>query len=586
MFFIVLWIVNGFAAVPFSRFDTKQSHQQGYSINNNQNSGSLDFSNEQELLDPDNDRLKVEIKSSTQTDSGQSFLLSFSTMTLGYQDTSRSWLVVPDDNEYETYLQTVFNYLTAEDKERIKNEYLDAYNAWKDASNNPNSSPTEVERLKARVDELEGPHFNSYINSITYHKNNSKIYFPRSLTRNYLFDLDTTSIAQHAVSSWNNITDIYIPKEIEKIYKSSFENAPNTVTFHCEANSQPASYAEGWNYGANVEWGVDFQFLENNGEYHSRPLMIASAENYGRQDENYIIGWYPKEGEQKPLIAEYCLKGSTEVRYFEFSPYRIGRTFEAVGYQIGSISSSLICDIPLNLGEEIDVGTLILHNIFAAKKQGDFCITEPNYDEAYWFKPIVAFEEIYNLDQFCDISFRSCSEFIDYFTVDITIKSHIDEKIYQKLMAHSYRKYQSEINNGNVKVCAQLYINGGLTFKLKDNSSIMIPLNPELYLIDLNGSGTKQSFVFKKKDICDGFNVSDIETIDLTSFSINMRLKENDQTIDGTYCSTRFANLQLADSDQTIKTNNYNFTIAIFIIVLILSILLMPFILLFGIIIL
>ena len=65
-------------------------------------------------------------------------------------------------------------------------------------------------------------------------------------------------------------------------------------------NVEPAANLEGWandwNHGATVNYGANFPAAK------AEPLSKAGASKYGDETQNFIIGWYPKSGEQKPVV--------------------------------------------------------------------------------------------------------------------------------------------------------------------------------------------------------------------------------------------------------------------------------------------
>ena len=526
-----------------------------------QNAAAYDFSNEQELLDPDDDRLKVRAQTSTLTESGQSFSLSFTTGGQGHQDGTRSWLAAPNDDGYDTYMKDVFNPLDTETKDKMKADYLAAQSAWEKAAKDPNTDPEELQKLEDAYKSLE-KHFNSYIVLIYDQITTPIIKLPRSVTRNYIFDYDLTSIARDAVTSWKYITDIYIPKEIVEIHKFSFDNAPAKVTFHCEAETEPVGYAEGWSYDAKVEWGVDFQALEEDEdfEYHSRPLEYGGAAEYGRQDENYIIGWYPKEGEQKPLIAEYCLKGSTEVKYFEFSPSKAGRTFDVVGNALKSFSTSLICDIPLNAGEEIDFSTFKLHNIFGALQNGGTYKAEPDYSKAYWFKPMQAYDYTFHVEDFLSTKFIDFSTFAGYSSINVKMTLDRETNIYKTLKPSYFDNYQEEINKGNIKIRYRLTsLNEDLCsfkFEMNDGSELIVPVKTPIKQYVFQKDSAKVSFLFKNSEISRGFNPKNVKSISILGFYVTIDLLAKKSIIARSSVITRFGEYNIMPN--TAKANVVN----------------------------
>ena len=505
------------------------------------NVAAYDFSNEQEFDNPDQ-QMKVKAYSSTLTSSGQSFSLVFSTGGQGWWDNSQTWLLAPNDTEYESYYNDVFDKYSSEEKEQKTNDYLEAYDAWEKAYNDESADPNEVIALKEKLDELEGPHFKSYVFSISGNKMYPEVYIPRSLTRNYIFDLDVESIGAEAVKDWKNITDIYIPIEVAEIYSNSFVNTPSTITFHCEAETKPAGWADGWNGEGEVVWGVAYPKDTD----ITRPLSRAGAGKYGDEKQNYILGWYPKEGEQKPLIAEYKVSGDATVRHFEFSPAKADRTFECVGAQIRDFTASLLCDIPLNEGEEIDFSTFKLHNIYAAKTSNDTAIPEPDFDKAYWSAPIKGFNETFHVEKFLSTKFNRFYSFGGYTSINVTMEINKEANIYQVLKGSYYDMYKNDIEKGSVHIRYRITsLNEDLcAFKFEiegKDDPVVVPIKTPVKQHVFGSDGKNNiSFLFKNSQICSGFNPKKVKSISIVGFYVTVDLMGKKSTIARSSAITRF----------------------------------------------
>ena len=375
------------------------------------------FDGEQEITDG---KLMVSAASSTITSAGQSFSLIFSTGGQGYWDTSETYLLAPDDEEFAEYYKE-FSELTVEEREAITQEYEEGL--------------------------YEPRHFNSYVFQIYGTVETHDIVIPRSLTRNHIFNLDVVKMGTDVVRDWTNISSITIPKEVTELYSDTFQNVPTSMVFNVEAESKPEGWADGWNDGATVNYGYAYP------EAKAEPLSKAGAKQYGDEKQNFIIGWYPEQGEKKPLILEYKLKktdGSySEVKYFEFSGSSI---YDCVGYQIKDFSTSLFCDIEFNEEGEIDLSTAVLHNIYRAKTNASGAsIPEPDFDDAYCIKPKQAFNKAYTLDNFIDYRFTGLSTFSGYTAIDLNIDIS-SFNVYESLKANYYRQHAAEIEKGSLKI--------------------------------------------------------------------------------------------------------------------------------------
>ena len=501
------------------------------------------FDNEKDI-DPSN-KFKVKAYSSTLTNSGQSFSLVFSTGGQGWWDMTKTWLLAPNDDNYDDYMSNTFNKYTQDERNEIKDKYEKAKTAYDKVKNDESADPNEVAALKEALEELEGPHFKSYVFSLYGQKSYPEIYIPRSLTRNYIFDLDVGSIGAEAISDWKNVKEVHIPVEVAEIYSNTFINVPNTVTFYCEAEEKPHGWADDWAHEAKVEWNSAYPDDDD----ITRPLGVAGADEFGNQKENYILGWYPKEGEgeAKPLIAEYKVKGSNQTEYFEFSPSKAGRTYECVGYEISSFTSSLLCDIPLEAGQEVDFSSLVLHNIFATKtNDGGTAIPEPDFTKAFHYKPIQGFNETFHVDQFVSTKFNRFSTFGGYSSINVTMDINKEANIYNVLKGPYYEMYKSDIEKGTVKIRYRLTsLNQDLcAFKFTmegQEDPVVVPVKtPVKQYVFQKESNNKISFLFKNSDIAPGFNPKKVKSISIVGFYVTVDLMGKKSTIARSSAITRF----------------------------------------------
>ena len=366
--------------------------------------------------------LMVSATSSTKTSMGQSFTLMFSTGGQGWCDATTSFLLAPDDPDFDDYFKELME-KPVEEREEMSEKY--------------------------EKGEYEPVHFNSYVYSLTATSSVHDIVIPRSLTRNHIFNLDVSRLGVDLVKDWTNVTSITIPNNVTEVYLDSFQNVPDTMVFNVEAPSQPENWVDGWNYGATVNYGYAYP------EAKAEPFSKAGASKYGDETQNFIIGWYPKEGEQKPLTLEYAVSkngGAPETRYFEFEPTSKTSTFECVGYQVNDYTKSLYCDIPLEEGEEIDFSSAVLHNIYRTKtNEVGVAYTEPVLDQGYSIVPKQGFVRVYDIQDFIECSFTGLSTFSGYTAIDLNIDLS-ETVVYEHLKTNYYNTYNSDINSGKLRI--------------------------------------------------------------------------------------------------------------------------------------
>ena len=194
----------------------------------NKREAAHDFTGEVEVPDGN---LIVSATSSTKTSMGQSFTLMFSTGGQGWCDATTSFLLAPDDADFDDYFKALME-KTVEEREQITADYEKGL--------------------------YEPVHFNSYVYSLTATTSVHDIVIPRSLTRNHIFNLDVTRLGVDVVRDWTNVTSITIPSEVTEIYADSFQNVPSTVVFNVEPAADLDGWAADWAHGATVNYGYAY----------------------------------------------------------------------------------------------------------------------------------------------------------------------------------------------------------------------------------------------------------------------------------------------------------------------------------------
>lgn len=506
---ISLFSLSSFNA-PVAKNDTKTA-----SLNQprllDRKAAAPDYSGEVEIPDGN---LMVSATSSTKTSMGQSFTFMFSTGGQGWCDATSSYLLAPDDSGFDEYLKD-FNTKTAEEREAITEAF--------------------------EKGEYEPVHFNSYVYSLNATSSVTDIVIPRSLTRNHIFNLDVTRLGINVVPDWTNITSITIPQEVTEIYSESFQNIPEGIVFKVEPTANLEGWAADWNHGATVQYGTTFPAAK------AEPLSKAGASKYGDETQNFIIGWYPKSGEQKPLVLEYKVNanGANETRYFEFAPTSASSLFECVGRQVNDYTKSLYCDIPLAEGEEIDFSSTVLHNIYRAKTVGETAITEPELSQAYSIQPNQGFSRAYDINDFIKCSFTGLSTFSGFSAIDLNVDIS-EANIYEHLKSNYYNTHLSDIKSGKLKIRYRLtsltlcsfritYRDGGAD--VQKDVKIVTPVAQ--FKLDKQ-KGNRVSFLFKNSDIASNFSADKIKAVSFVGLYVTLDLLAQKGPIARSNVITRF----------------------------------------------
>ena len=506
-----------------------------------QKEAAPDFSGEEVIPDGN---LMVSATSSTLTSMGQSFSLTFSTGGQGWCDSTTTFLLAPDDEGFEEYFET-FSNLTIEEREEMTAKY--------------------------EAGEYEPVHFNSYVYSLTGTASVHDIVVPRSLTRNHIFNLDVSKLGVDTVRDWTNISSITIPEEVAEIYSDSFQDVPSSMVFNVEPSERPEGWAEDWAHGATVNYGYEFP------EEKAEPLSKAGAAKYGDETQNFIIGWYPKEGEQQPLVLEYKLTLAdgtlSESKFFEFAPSTDNSIFECVGYQINDYAKSLYCDIPLNDGESIAFDTVVLHNIYRAKtNSADVAIPEPELGQAYSIVPKQGFLRVYDIKDFIKCTFTGLSTFSGYTAIDMNIDIS-EENVYQHLKSNYYKAYEQDIQAGKLKIRYRLTSLTLCSFRItySENGAdvtkdvkIVTPITQ--FRLDKQ-KGNKASFLVKDNEIANGFSARSVRSVSFVGLYVTLDLMGSKSTIARSNVITRFGFLEV----MPYSDNASLFDVNIFLIILAVS---------------
>ena len=474
---------------------------------------AYDFAGEVEVPDGN---LVVSATSSTKTSMGQSFTFMFSTGGQGWCDPTSTFLLAPDDPDFDTYYKE-FSEKTSEEREAITELY--------------------------EKGEYQPVHFNSYVYSLNSTASVHDIYIPRSLTRNHIFNLDVTRLGVDLVKDWTGINSITIPQEITEIYADSFQNVPEGMVFNVEPAANLDGWAEGWNHGATVNYGYEYPAAK------AEPLSRAGASKYGDESQNFIIGWYPKAGEQKPLVLEYTVvtkENTNETRFFEFPPSSSTSLFECVGRQINDYTKSLYCDIPLNEGEKILFESTVLHNVYRAKtNEAGVAITDINLEQGYSIAPKQGFTRAYDIEDFINCKFTGLSTFSGYTAIDINIDIS-EADVYKHLKANYYNTHLDEIKSGKIKIRYRLtsltlcsfritYVDGGVE-KQKD-VKIVTPIAQ--FKLEKT-KGNRVSFLFKNSEIDKNFAANKIRSVNFVGLYVTLDLMQAKGPIARSNVITRF----------------------------------------------
>ena len=358
-----------------------------------------DFSGE--ILNPE--KLSVSVNKSTKTTLGQSFNFKFTTGGIGSWDTTHNYVLSSTDEEFATFYDD-FSQKSIDEKNEIKEQY--------------------------EKGEYVTPVFESYVYSIAGAIDHSDVVIPKLLKRDIYYHLSVTSIGSNAISNWEDVLSIDIPNTVLSISSDSFINVPTeNFEFNVEfAQSEiPETWAADWNHGAKVNYK---KYSTSKKRYEAS--FSSGAPDVGDKTANFIIGYHPENEKKYPLIAEYLVtkngvKDNTP-RFYEFPLTSNATYYDSVGYETTGYQVELNGDILLNEGEEVDMTSLKLHNIFASSSTH----TSPDFSKQYCVVPKISVSHVYSIDEFIDYSFTKLSFFSGYTGVDIDLRI-ADTEVYKLL---------------------------------------------------------------------------------------------------------------------------------------------------------
>ena len=512
------------------------------------NAPNTDFDGE---VDVDSDKLTVTITSSTKTTTCQSMVLNFSTGGTGFQSTKLTYTIAPDDEEFASYYAE-FDSMSSEQKKEEKRKIEDG--------------------------EAETRVFNGQVYSLINRGSSYKdIVIPKKLYRDVYFYFDVTSIHSHCIlaeelapASGSAVQSITIPNTIQTIHANSFpEVLPDGFVFNVEfaQNEVPITWETGWNHGATVNYGCTFP-------YASEEEPITSIVSYGDKNANFVIGYYPPNDTQYPLVMSYRLMNENTIRYYTFSKSTtssLGSYYDAVGYQLYETSNSLYADIELDLssGSEIDPNSVVIHNIFASNRV-DGAWT-PDFDHPFKATPSIGYAKALDINDLLTFEFTGLSTFAGYTSVNLIFNT-AGEEAYAHLKPSYYSQYKERISSGVVAVRYRFASLPNCSFEIeyydRSSNSVVSKIVPIVtpvanYTLERE-NGNIVSFLLKNSDIGSNFNSKTIRKLGFAGFYVNVELYlQGKGVVSRSGVVSRFSNFVLMSSSEPVNTFDINLFIII-----------------------
>ena len=479
------------------------------------------------------DELKASLISSTLTSTSHSFNFSFRTGAEGFQNTSKSYIIAVNDSTgtFDSFIADV-NKMTADER-------------------------TEYGK-KVANGEIAPNEFDGYIIGIQNGNKNDEarknIIIPKTFTRNRIFDITPRTIDAYAVDSWDSITSITIPSNITSVSSDSFAGAPTGTIFNIEhTTAVPEGWDEDWlPTGAVLNTGYDYEGLcpanDKNAKY-------TNAKSYGDDSKNYILGYYPTEGEITPLVAEYKLEGDTTVKYEEFKLQTSNACYNSVGSKISKNSQFLSIDIPITAGQKVDLDSVVIRNIYRNTKDVNNNIVPDTDAGSLYIYPTVSATKTYSLDEFLSYEFKQVSNFCGYMALSLNIDINKELNIYSQLNKSYYTNNLKNIESGKYVIRYRLTsLNScsfNVTYKVGDTSKTQhIDISTPVPYYNFGGTHNNVVFLLNMNSLGGDFNINNITKFEFNGLYVTLDLfiPENNAIVARSNVTTRFGNVVFLDN--------------------------------------
>ena len=496
-----------------------------------------DFGGETELVN--GEELTVNINNFSTTDYGVSLGVKFATGSESLTNDTSKYYVVGND---ETFVNSVKEFDALDDEER---------QAWRD----------EVEYGERETEFFEATLFRVNYDVVD-------VFVPRTMSRgtyglNDVYTATINTISEYALPNGSSAEKIYIPKEIEVIPAHAFAFGNHLTDIYVEylESEKPEDWAENWNHGVTVHWGSEISYPAKN-----EHMEISLVKNVGDESVNFITGYFPANGEAKPLVVEYKFVGDTNKRYLELSKNSRKLPYDAVGKGITDYSNSVNINIDVQKGKQIDESSIIIHNIYRAVKN-DGLNFEPEKDGsgnlvAHKIVPVASYNDVFNLNDFIKVKFQSISVFNGYTTINSRVDVVDHGMVYKTLRPAQYQIFKEQLESGAARI---RYRFTGLTTSAKYRlafgekdllKSVDTPYSQYIFEKELDNN---ISFVIKDSFVEDSsYNPHYLKSFGLTDANIALDIVVGNSIYSSTRVELNFGTIYFMAPDDNIKVFDIN----------------------------
>lgn len=499
----------------------------------------------------DGSQFSINISSSAQTETSQSFSCTLSSVKIDAYNNSVRY-------------NNVFSRIVDDKFLSLKQAQDEAKAAKEEAANNGTEFVPEV--YEARVYNIS--------NST---KNKDVVVLPQYI--NYggsdpLFKLHVTGIDSNVCYdekkneiSYSNISAIVIPDGYADIAENAFREAgENGVAIKTTYASSQEGWLEGW-----TDAEIEYNYQMTSSEEKMLDVNTTGVTQFGK-GQDYIVGYIDESDPSKslPLTVTYDVLSKADASVVDENVvYRCALTstnqnYDAVGSSLGSSVLSFNLDLAVEEGTYIDPDTLVFHNIYEAKittdENGGRSVA-PDLEKGC-FKAIPK------------LSFSSARSFTDFLTYEqgkattfggytmLYLKVHTNTDVFQKINPSSYRNHKDEIDAGTLRVRILLSNLAKAKYEVGyfDSSDSLRVVNVAFGTPVSNvevKDGEEIGFLIKDSDVGADFSFSRIDYVKIAGLSIKVDLYNNakDYITNSSSVVTRFAYVDLITTEQKASTS-------------------------------
>lgn len=452
-----------------------------------------------------------------------------------------------------------------------------------------NLPDAEQEAMHAKVEagELETEEYDGHI--FRFNAQKSDIFIPRTISRGFygldsIFDVNVVSVLDHALTANSSAEKIYIPSSVQIIAADAFTSSVNLTDIYIEfpLDSLPEGWAEGWNAGIDVDHihVVEdvFEFVKVSDREGYRHPSFTQFSTVGDDSINYMFGYVPRDTSKGyyPIYVEYKLVGNNKVFFLPIQKNNSESDYDSVGGGIGAGAStnrytnSFFIDIITSIGDEVDFESIVIHNIFKAKRE----ITEsgltwlPDFEHRYYVKPGHAFSRVNHLEDFVTIKFGTISGFAGYtaVTADVSkVKNGIE--VYKANKEYYYNIYKNNLESGKAYIryrLTQLHRASYLVSAGGKQVEIDPATEVSQYVMKKN-LNNNLGFVYKnaKMGLSD-YSVKNVESFAVKGMTITIDVVNDGNIVKSSYKTARFGIIYIKTPVDPVST----FSVDLFVILL------------------